>query len=428
MSLRELLQKRGAITVEMRSIADKPSGENGDLSAEQETRFGTLKTELAAVEKQIERQQFIDEAERRIAGNAIDPAGTGDRRLDAALSEFSLRRAILSQVPSHTVDCQRERELCAELARRSAVPIKGIAIPMSVFRRPVEQRDRETRALISTSTGADLVATDHLAGQFIDLLRSSLVSQRLGVRTINGLVGNVEIPKRTGSGTSAWIAEDSALTPTDGAFDKVNMAPKTVGSLSEFTRNMLLQSSPDIEMLTREDMAAVLARAIDLAVIKGGDDANTPDGVMATVEPTTPATASWAHILGLIEQVEIANSLGSSAWLGHPSTRRLLRTTLRDPAATNALMLMEDPTQLANYPFVASTLVPAGASGPEYPLFYGVWSDIIVGYWSTLDVLVNPYESTAYSKGNVQIRSMMTADIAFRHTESFAWFSDMETA
>jgi HK97 family phage major capsid protein len=427
MTMRELLQKRGAITTEMRGIADAPKGENGDLGAEQETRFGQLKTELAGVEKQIERQQFIDEAERRIAGNAIDPAGTGDHRLDTALNDFSLRRAILSQVPGHTVDCGRERELCGELARRSAVPIKGIAIPMTAFRRPVEQRDREQRALISTSTGADLIATDHLGGQFIDLLRSALVSQRLGVRTINGLVGNVEIPKRTGSGTSAWVAENSALTPSDGAFDKVNMAPKTVGSLSEYTRNMLLQSTPDIEMLIREDMAAVLARAVDLAVIKGGDDANTPDGVMATVEPTTPATATWAHILGLIEQVELSNAQGT-AWLGHPSTRRLLRTVLRNPSGTDATFIMQDPNTLADYPFVGSTLVPAGASGPEYPLIFGAWSDIIVGYWSTLDVLVNPYESTAYSKGNVQIRSMLTADIAFRHTESFAWVEDLETA
>jgi hypothetical protein len=36
------------------------------------------------------------------------------------------------------------------------------------------------------------------------------------------------------------------------------------------------------------------------------------------------------------------------------------------------------------------------------------------------DLLVNPYESTAYSKGNVSVRGIVTMDVAIRHIESFA--------
>jgi hypothetical protein len=45
--------------------------------------------------------------------------------------------------------------------------------------------------------------------------------------------------------------------------------------------------------------------------------------------------------------------------------------------------------------------------------------------WSELDILVNPFESAAYSKGNVQIRAMVTVDIAVRHPESFAAITDI---
>jgi hypothetical protein len=58
-------------------------------------------------------------------------------------------------------------------------------------------------------------------------------------------------------------------------------------------------------------------------------------------------------------------------------------------------------------------------------LLYGNWSDLLIGVWSELDILVNPFESTAYSKGNVQIRAMMTVDIAVRHPESFAAITDI---
>jgi hypothetical protein len=68
--------------------------------------------------------------------------------------------------------------------------------------------------------------------------------------------------------------------------------------------------------------------------------------------------------------------------------------------------------------------------GPTSPstdgiLIFGKWSDLILGYWSVFDLLVNPYESTAYSKGNVQVRGIITADVAVRHVESFAASTDV---
>ena len=74
---------------------------------------------------------------------------------------------------------------------------------------------------------------------------------------------------------------------------------------------------------------------------------------------------------------------------------------------------------LAGYPVAMTSLVPSQA------IIFGTWSDLLVGFWSELDVLVNPYESTAYSKGNVQVRAMATCDVALRHVESFAFADDV---
>jgi HK97 family phage major capsid protein len=421
MTLRELLQKRAALTTEMRSIVDKPTGEGGDLAAEQETRFGTLKTELASVEKQIERQQFIDDAERRSAATPI--GSTGDNRLDTALGEYSFRRAILSQIPGHQIDCRREVEVGQEIARRSGRNFEGIAVPTQILRQPIEQRVTTTG---SPAEGSNLIQTDLLAGQFIDLLRAALVTRQLGCRVLGNLVGNIDIPKQIGATTSGWVAENSALDDSDAEFASVSLSPRHVGAVSEISRNMLMQSSLDVEQLMRADQAAVVARAIDLGALNGTGGVE-PTGVLTAVEPTAGGTPTWAKILELIEAVELGNvPLGGAGWLLHPSTRRLLRST----EVVNGFpqMIMQDPNTLAGYPAVASTIVPAGASGPEYPLVYGQWSDLIMGYWSELDVLVNPYETTAYSKGNVKIRTMATCDVALRHVESFAYYGDLETS
>jgi hypothetical protein len=71
--------------------------------------------------------------------------------------------------------------------------------------------------------------------------------------------------------------------------------------------------------------------------------------------------------------------------------------------------------------------VPRVAGSPDTAsAIFGNWSDLLVGYWSAFDLLVNPYESTAYSKGNVQVRAMLTADVAVRHPESFVVADDAQ--
>src|SRR5688572_13416736 len=108
---RQLLERRSELVKEMRAITTTPTGNGGDLSAEQSTRFETLKTELTGIEKNIERQQVLDEAERRMQGTPLN--STGDNRLDEELRNFSLIRAICSQIPDMAgrVDSGREREI-----------------------------------------------------------------------------------------------------------------------------------------------------------------------------------------------------------------------------------------------------------------------------------------------------------------------------
>lgn len=79
MRLNHLNEKRALVVAEMRSITEKPTGTGGDLSTEQAQRFDQLKGDLQGLEQRIERQRFIDDAERRMTGQQIH--GTGDNRL-----------------------------------------------------------------------------------------------------------------------------------------------------------------------------------------------------------------------------------------------------------------------------------------------------------------------------------------------------------
>jgi hypothetical protein len=83
---------------------------------------------------------------------------------------------------------------------------------------------------------------------------------------------------------------------------------------------------------------------------------------------------------------------------------------------------MDARNNLDGFGVTRTNLVPTDGSSPETSyLILGNWSDLLIGFWSELDVLINPYVSGAYEKGNVQVRAMMTADVALRHTGSFAY-------
>lgn len=417
MNTRTLLERRGALVAEMRGITSSPAGNAGDLSPEQTQKFDALKAELEGLEKRIERARVIDDAERRMQGQQI--AGSGDHRLDDELRNFSLRRAICSQVPdlAQQVDCARERELSAEIARRSGYAFNGMAVPMQIFQ--LERRTLVGSGGSPDSGGINLIPTDLRADQFIDMLRAKMAVRRLGARVLSGLVGNLDVPKQASTAAASWVAEDAALNAGDPTFQKISFAPNHCGCLSEFSRNMLLQSSPDIEQLLRMDFAKSLANALDVAALNGAGGTE-PTGVLNTSGLSTVAgPVSWTAVLSMIETVEEANTDGTG-WTTTPGMKRLLRSTAK-VASTDSVMVMETAGELAGYPLVTTTNVPAGLGSPPESdaLIFGDWSDLLIAIWSELDILVNPFESTAYRRGNIMVRGMMTVDLAPRHIESF---------
>jgi HK97 family phage major capsid protein len=423
MKLRVLLEKRARIAAEMRALNDAPAGDGGDLSADQSAKFASLRADLESTEAAIDRQKLIDEADRRASGEPVGETREAD--FDRECRAFSLTRAIAGAA-GLAVDAGREREISAELQRRSGGRFQGVAVPMNVFEKRVI-----TTAAPAGGPGANIIASDFRGDQFIDILRAQLVTQRLGATVLSGLVGNVEIPKLKASAATGWVAENAAITPSDHQFSQVTMAPKHVGAITEFSRNMLLQSTPDIEQLIRADFAEILARALDAAAIKGGG-ANQPAGVLSQAGLDTSVSMAggptWGDVLDLINIVEEANSMGTG-FVMRPLAAKRLRETVR-VASTDSRFIMETPDELAGYPAVRSTLVPIDtAPTPDATaIIFGQWSGLLIGYWSAFDLLVNPYEATAYAKGNVSVRGMLTADIAVRHVESFAASIDFPAA
>jgi HK97 family phage major capsid protein len=413
-TLRSLLAERARISAALEEINNQPVGDGGGLSTEQRSRWDSLATESKVVNEKIDRQSLIDENERRMSGQPI--AGTGDNRLDTDLRGYSLVRALAGAAGIGGVDWGRERELSAEVARRSGRAYSGICVPMQALQ-------IEKRVVTSGGSGANIISTDLLAAQFIDVLRAKTFVRRLGATVLSGLTGNIEIPRLTGSSSVGWVSENSALTPSDPTYDQVALTARHCGGITELSRTMLGSQSPDVEQLVRNDFARLLAKGVDDAAINGAGSP-APTGILhnGSVASTT-ITPTWADVLAMVATIQTADADDASlAWAMNGNGLKKLRSTLV-AGSTDSRMIMSDPNNLVGYPAVTSSIVPNNGNSPsdQTTLILGAWDSLVIGFYSELDVLLNPFESTAYIRGNVQIRAMMTADIQVRHAAAFTY-------
>jgi HK97 family phage major capsid protein len=240
---------------------------------------------------------------------------------------------------------------------------------------------------------------------------------------LSGLSGNLSIPKHGTGTTVGWVADNAALTPSDMTFDSVTLAPKHAGGLCEMSRQLIQQSSPDIEQLVRGDLAAMLAQAIDSALIKGGGS-NEPVGVLSTVGIQTASLAglSWPLVLFMLEKLDLVNASAANI-VASTKVKSRLALTLKSDGVAGYLL---EGGRVADLPAYFTNQVPEKTGTPNTGrLIAGDWSQVMLGIWSEVDILVNPFAETAYSKGNVLVRAMSTVDIALRHPEAFVVADDL---
>ncbi|MBB1471823.1 phage major capsid protein [Luteimonas sp. MC1782] len=399
MTLQEIRQLRAARAAEARAIIAKAEADKRQLSADEVSAFDAIKAIILDLEQQEARQQFVDDIERRQAGVTIHGAG-GDNAhtLESRVSLLTVLRAGMEG----RALTGPEAEMHAELERRHGVAKHGgILVPLSAF---------ERRATTTANAG-ELVGTQHRADQYIGPLRNSLLVKALGVRTLSGLTGNVSIPK-AGAGLSAgWVSEGQALPESDMDFDSVTLTPHHVGGITEMSRQLIQQSAPAIEDLVRDDLSFAVAQAVDRAIIAGTGANGQPLGIInraGVQEAVVPG--GWAAVLA-IEQMLAAVNVNPSGWYTTPGVLTALRAVLKSGSAGSDYLATA--RTVGELPAVSSNAAPVDTA------ILGDWSQVLLGQWGAVEILVNPYAETPYRRGGVLVRAMSTVDVAIRHEQAF---------
>ena len=372
----------------------------------------------------------------------LDRQATGQKPLEKPVTElgmekgelrnYSLLRAISAAAKNDWSKAGLERHASEAVAVKLGREAQGFFVPYDVMTREL--------AASAPESGGSLVGTTHLSGSFIDLLRSRLVIARLGARLMSGLVGNVDIPKLTGGATAYWLGESDDVNESQPTTDKVTLSPKTVAAKTRFTRRLLLQSSPDVEGVVRDDLSKVLALAIDLACINGQGGTDKPTGILnmtgigAVVGGTNGAAMTYSDIVDLETAVAASNAdVGNLAYLTNTRVRGALKTT--EKASGTAQFVWSDGQEpglgmVNGYRAAVTNQVPSNLSKGTSAnncsaVIFGNWGDLLIGEWGVLDLQVDPYSSG--DDGGTIVRAFQDVDVAVRHAESFAAMTDILT-
>lgn len=363
------------------------------------------------------RQFVIEKLQTRQIENAT--IGLSDNEA----KEFSFVRLFNALYSGDWSKAGFEREVSKTTSQKLNRETAGAFIPLDVLKRNV--------AKSPASSGGYLVETTLLSANFIELLRDALVANELGVTFLDGLVGDISIPKQLGGANAYWLAEGGNVGADSAQFGVVSLAPKTVGTYYYITRKMLLQASLDVEALIRRDMAATIAGAIDKAIITGSGTGNEPTGILNTTGVSLISLGTNGGVPDYNKIVEMQSVVlnnkvtGTFRYLTNPKVMGKLKTTPK--FASTGIPIWEGNT-IDGFSASITTAVPSdltkGTGTNLSAIIFGKFSDVIVGNWGTLEVLPD----REYQNGGLNISAFQDVDIAVRYPESFAVIKDAITA
>jgi len=332
------------------------------------------------------------------------------------MQRFSLTRAIHALANPTDRRAQEAAAFEFECSRAAAeqygTTAQGLMLPAEVL--------STWKRTMNSGDDSNLFGDDFRGGDFIDALRNQSSVMQAGARMLGGLSGDVKIPKKTGVSAAAWIDTEGAdSAATEMTVGQISLSPKTLGAHTDVTRQLLIQSSLDVENLIRDDLTRALALAIDKAGLEGTGLNGQPTGILSTagINSTTfgAANPTFAEVVAMETAVAEDNALqGNLSYILPASMYGALKTT--EKATGTAQFVVEPGGSVNGYRGIVSNQCTAGN------MYFGNFDDLLIGMFGGLDLTVDPYSLS--KSGTVRLVALQSVDAAVRHAVSFAVGND----
>jgi HK97 family phage major capsid protein len=412
-----------------------------DLTDAEQQRYDELTREIDRLQSALEAEQRLEL--RRVAsvaagqdGAPVDTPKIG--MADKELSQYSLLRALHASARNRPDLAPLEMEASRATAQKLGRDPQGFFLPYDWLRS--EYSGGQQQRAVTTTTMASLIPTSKVG--FIDLLRNRMVVRAAGAMVLDGLIGNVDLPRRTAGAALSWIAAGAPPSESSNTFDHVQLRAKTGSVWMDIRRNVFNQTSMDMEMLVLEDLAASVQLGIDYAALHADGSSNAPTGLASTsgigmVYAGGAATSgvnangaalTWADVVKLETEVAIDNAdIGRLGYLTNAKVRGKMKATPK-VSSTDSRMLWDVDGMINGYaPWVSNQVrgdITKGSASDLSAMFFGNWADLVIAFWGVIDITTDIPDNRT---GDVRVAAIVETDIAVRRAQSFAACLDIDT-
>ncbi|MAY42390.1 MULTISPECIES: phage major capsid protein [unclassified Neptuniibacter] len=321
------------------------------------------------------------------------------------LGDYSLMRAINAAANNDWSKAGLEREVSLAIADASGKEARGFFMPAEVM----VQRQLEKQ---TSGKGGELVATELMGNEFIDVLRNKAMVAQLGAKIMSGLVGDVDIPKKTSSGNFYWLSEDEDVSDSDFDFTTLPLSPKCIAGAIPVTRKLRKQSSLNVENLIREDLITGIGVAIDLALLLG-DGVKEPLGILNAVG--TNAVTYPAGGMDFNSAVSMETKIAT--YNADIQNMAYLTNAVQRGAAKTKQVFDGTGERLWQNNEVNGYMAHATGQMPADTWAFGDWSQLMIALWGVLDLKVDT--STKAASDGLILRVFQDCDGGVRRPESF---------
>ena len=356
----ELMEKRSNLQEELSGIIAKGEAEKRELNEGETSRMAEIKAEMDSLDEEIRK---VSEKEKEAA-----KCGPNNKKKVKRMKLVEL----INKVVENRAFSDEEQAMLAEA--RSQMAKSGINCSGQIAVRTLNA---------STATqGKEAIATDKMPLEIT--ARNAKVISRIGATYLNGLVGNVSFPSY-GSTKVGWKGENVLADNGEGSFKEITLSPKRLTAVVEISKQLLAQTSDDIEALIINDINDALGDKLDETIFAGvasvADAPKPISNVEGIVSNESAEAAKYADVLKMEQAIEEANgNMADAVFVVAPNVKYAFKAV----QTGNGLPLVLDNESLDGYPYVSSNSVPKGAAYLLCP------RDLVIGsFGSAVDITVD---------------------------------------